>query len=352
MSLNGAFLQSGVGLVQTAGTITTANQNIEFDSAVTLTGNVFLNTGGAPGDVTFLSPVDGAHGLNINARNVRFDANVGGTPLTSLQVTASGTITITGDQTVSTGPMVYNGEVVLLTNSRFTDNGSSGMVFNVITGDAISGNVNVDLIATATTITIEGDIDLSGGTGLSGGNLSISSGGTTTSTGQILTKGGDDLAGTGGNGGSVSITSSGGSVSVHNINTSGGAGTVSGSNGGDITLEPASGYTGGYPIGLIVLNSDLSLTADGNLVSIAGSGGGGSGGTITLSAHRSSPATVATITSSLSGNDITITGANIVMGLDEAMTGLGNITLTATNLTLGDLVALRDLTCASGCSST
>ena len=346
MSLGGNFLQSGVGLVQTAGTITTVGGNIEFDSGVTLIGNVFLNTGGSIGNITFLSTVDGAHGLNLTGDNVIFGAAVGGTPLTSLRVTASGTISVTGNQTVSTGPMVYSGPVILTGNTRFLDTGANGITFSALSGNAISGNVNLNLVASGSTLVVDGDIDLSGSGGSVGGQLTTSSLNTSTFTGQILSTGGDNLGGAGGSGGDVSLISTGGSISVHNIHTVGGAGLTGGA-GGNISLAPAGSYSGDYPVGLIVLNSDLSSSAAGNLVASAGTGGG-TGGAITLSASRSSAAKVATITSSLSGNDITLIGHSITMGAYEVMTGLGNISLTGAELTLGDLVALDNLTLLGG----
>ncbi len=87
--------------------------------------------------------------------------------------------------------------------------------------------------------------------------------------GQVIALGGEGAAGAGGMGGSVSLTSSSGSVSasVHNINVSGGSGTTIGGNEGNITLQATPGYLGDYPIGLNILNSDLSPGPDGNLVS-------------------------------------------------------------------------------------
>ena len=307
-----------------------------------MTFDSFVDTGGITGNIAFSNTINGAEPLILNADNVTFSEAVGSlNPLRSLQVIAAGTITVDANQTVSSGPMTYQGNVVLGNNIQFADAGSSPMSFAPISGSAITGNYNLTLRAANSSITVNGDVNLSGSSGSLGGNLSSTSLSTTTFLGQILTQGGDNGAGAGGNGGNVSIAASNGSVSVHNINVSGGTGTSTGGNGGNITLQPASGYSGGFPIGLIVLNSDLSSGQDGNLVSLGQSGG--ADGTIILSANRSAFATVATITSSLSGNDIYIVGETCTFGNYEALTALGNITLIAATLTIGDTVALGNL---------
>ena len=59
--LDGVFSQDGTGTVSTAGDITTTNDNITFDQAITLTGNVVLDSGAAAGNVTFNAAIDGAN---------------------------------------------------------------------------------------------------------------------------------------------------------------------------------------------------------------------------------------------------------------------------------------------------
>ncbi|MBU6446734.1 MAG: hypothetical protein KGQ49_04980, partial [Verrucomicrobia bacterium] len=133
-----------------------------------------------------------------------------------------------------------------------------------------------------------------------------------------------------------------GSITFNHINTSGGAGT-GGGNAGNITIQPAGNYSGGLPVGIIVINSDSSGTS--NLVASAGAGTAGSGGIVTLSAARAGPATVATIASSVGGNSITVACDQFIMGPYEAMTALGDIGIAAaTSATLGDLVALDSIT--------
>ena len=319
-------------LIQVGANVTVSGANpLTFGQAVSLTGGSTITTNGA--NVGFSSTINGGNALSVaaGAGSITFTGIVGGTtPLSSLQATSSGVINISFDQSVSSGPMTYSGAVVLGGNVQFTDSGGSGIEF-----DTVSGNHNLSLVANSSTITINGNINLAGSSGSVGGNFTATSSGTGAYGGQILVQGGGNGGGAGGNGGTVSITSTSGSVLVQLINVTGGNGTTGG-NGGGITLQPTNTYSGNYPNGLIVLNAALT--------SSAGTGGGGVGGTITLSASRTSSAAVATITSSLGGNDIAITAAEIVMGTSEVMTALGNIDLTAPTMTLGDLVALDNLT--------
>ncbi|MFM7831666.1 MAG: hypothetical protein ACKPJD_07735, partial [Planctomycetaceae bacterium] len=73
MSLDGLFLQNGAGAIQTAGDITTTNDNITFTRAVTLTDAhaVAFSTGAGTGNVAFNSTLDGsadfAEDLSITA---------------------------------------------------------------------------------------------------------------------------------------------------------------------------------------------------------------------------------------------------------------------------------------------
>jgi filamentous hemagglutinin family protein len=345
----GTFAQTGVGLVDLGADITTSAAAISFLRGVTLVGDATLNTGGttAGGQITFSNTLDGMFDLASTGSTVDFEATVGGiTPLSSLDVTAD-TIVIKADQTVSDGPMSYHGLITLQNSVQLTNDGSSGTNFHSgsLGNTAISGGYNLTLRVPQSSITVTGDIDLGGGSGASGGGLSATCLSGFTLSGELLTTGGDNGAGSGGSGGNVSITASADSISVNNINTSGGSGTTTGGNAGNITLQPSSGYSGGYPVGVIVLKADLSAGQDGNLVALGGAGGitSGNNGDITLSANRSSAATVATITSSLAGNNIFISGNSCTMGSFEAMTGFGSITFVCPTLTLGDLVALDNI---------
>ena len=56
--LDGSFTQNGTGTVSTAGDIVTTNDDISFATAVTLTGNVDIDsTGATAGDILFSSTI-------------------------------------------------------------------------------------------------------------------------------------------------------------------------------------------------------------------------------------------------------------------------------------------------------
>jgi hypothetical protein len=57
--LDGEFTQSGTGPVNIGSNITTTNDNISFNSPVTLKNDVSFNTGAGAGDIIFNNKVDG-----------------------------------------------------------------------------------------------------------------------------------------------------------------------------------------------------------------------------------------------------------------------------------------------------
>ncbi len=180
MTLSGSFNQS-VGFVQTAGDITTNGQDILFGGGVALTGDVTLDTGGMSGAIQFTGAVNEGFNLILNGGSIAFLQAVGGTPLVSLAANAAGTIDIYGNQTVSSGPMLYTGEVVLHGNSiTLTDSGMNGIEFSLPSGssgaNAISGNTNLTLSAPSSSILVNGGIDLSGSGGVTGKNLTTTTG--------------------------------------------------------------------------------------------------------------------------------------------------------------------------------
>ena len=352
-NLDGSFTQTGSGNVSFGGTVNTSNDNISFLSPISLTANATLNSGSGA-TISIGSTVDGSFGFTIGAGSgsVLFQAPVGvSAPLSSLSVTAA-TIATQGNHIVSTGPMTYTGAVSISTNTSFINGGLlGGLVFN----GSITGNFPLNIDGGYSTVSITGDDDTSaplvmGPLGSHGGQISISSDLSVTLGGEILSQGGTAVTGTGGDGGSVSISSNDGSVSIHNVNTSGGGGTVTGGNGGNITISPSSVTTSGFPDGLIILNEDLSSGVDGNLVARGGAAvTPGTGGTILLSANRGVATKVATIVSSLAGNDVLIFGDRLIIGNHEAVTVLGDLSMNIdTSITLSDTVVLENLSFTTG----
>lgn len=167
-TLDGAFSQTGTGLVALAGDIATTNDNISFTGPVTLNSPVTLSTGLGIGNVTFANTVDGTQDLTINAGtgNVEFSAPLGSTqPLGNLAVTGQN---ILFNSTVSTG----NGGTVTITNAgNLNLNGTFNLdgAFNQAdTGSVfLAADVNTtnDDIRFASPVTLNGSVALNTGSG-------------------------------------------------------------------------------------------------------------------------------------------------------------------------------------------
>jgi len=215
-----------------------------------------------------------------------------------------------------------------------TDTGTTGIIFN----STITGNYNLTLTANNGSISVSGDVDLSLAAGSAGGALTANAGNDITFEGTIDTTGGSGV-GIAYAGGNVSLTSTGGNVQVAAVDSSGGTAVgVAGGNAGNITIQPASGLSGNLPSGRTLLY--------GNLTASGGSGTStGNGGAISIAATgRTELPAVATIVSSTSGNDVTITGASFVMGDDEAMTIFGDVTMNLTNsVTIADIISSKTI---------
>lgn len=302
--------------------------------------------------ITFHSTINGNFALTVNDAGgaVVFDAIVGGvTPLNSLTVNA-GSIDLQANQFVQGGPMVYNGPVILTNNVTLSDTGSQGISFrNTIDGAffltllapntsvSASGAVGSGTALTGLTVTAGGtttfgsSVNTSGSGAQNAGNITITSGGSVFMGGLITAIGNGGF-----NGGNVSITSSGGSISTNSIDVSGG-------NSGNITLQPASGFTSGslgnLPQGTLELVGTLTAL-----------GSGGSSGTVSLApAGRSTTMSVATIFGDTGGSDLTVNAGELIIGHHEAMTILGNINLNIQGTAaVGDIIALDSLTINAG----
>ncbi len=206
MSLSGAFSQTGVGAVSTAGDIImTASAPISFASAVALTGNVLLNSLG--GNITFSSTLGGGFSLTANAGagQVHFTSAVGGVPLAAL--TATGGV-INQDSTVNTtGDIIYTGTTQL--GGNITTMGALGDI--TINGSVVRDTINNVTLMTgaggniAITGAVNGDIagrnlTLTGGTGsvTVGGSIGVAVPlDTVVVTGNLISLGGVGQAGVG-----------------------------------------------------------------------------------------------------------------------------------------------------------
>ena len=137
--VDGSFTQSSGDAASTnslGGNITSTNEAITFASAVTLTDNVTVTSGGGlADDIGFASTIDGAFDLTVNAGtgvsgtagDVVFGGVIGGNdPLLSLTVTAADLTTRFSGDVTTIRVQTYNGGVQLDTDVVFTATGILG----------------------------------------------------------------------------------------------------------------------------------------------------------------------------------------------------------------------------------
>jgi hypothetical protein len=341
-SIQGAFSQTGGGSSSVGANILTNNNmsgSISFQNPVAVTSNCTFNTDPSP--ITFFSTVEGPASLTLVGSTVTFYNTVGaGTVLTGLDVTGS-SIAVYGNHTTS-GAMSYTGPVVLNADMNFQNTGSGGITFS----STITGNYELMITGLNTFIDIGGNVSTASLASTNGRPLTATGGSHITFSGSISTQGGTPTGVLGPAGGDILIQSTGGSVSVAEINTSGTNDVVVGGNAGDLLLQPASGLSatsfGNLPDGQLILNGDL--------IALGGTGAvSGMGGDIRLSViGRSLYPSIATITSSFSGNSVSISGRSFTMGTNEAMTLFGSLTVNLTGAaTVSDIVARDGLTITS-----
>jgi len=104
-SIDGQFLQNGSGSVMGGGSILTNNRSIQFQSPITLTGNLLLSAGVLGADV-ILSSVQGSFDINILAGigDVFSSQPIGNvTPVQNFTVTSANDINLNGVGGVSSG---------------------------------------------------------------------------------------------------------------------------------------------------------------------------------------------------------------------------------------------------------
>ncbi|MEG4916428.1 two-partner secretion domain-containing protein, partial [Microcoleus sp. B7-D4] len=170
--LDGELTQSGTGQVNLGSNITTTNDNISFQSPVTLTNNVSLDTGLGAGDIIFNNTVEGT---TANSQNLTLTAGTGNitfttgaiignstTPLGAITAQSSGTtsfastvnaqsvttdaggttelksdVTTTGSQTYGDAVTIANNPILVASEITFnnTVDGSSDLTANAVSGN-------------------------------------------------------------------------------------------------------------------------------------------------------------------------------------------------------------------------
>ncbi|MCL2764065.1 MAG: hypothetical protein FWD40_02140 [Treponema sp.] len=190
---------SVAGTTQMNASITT-NGNQTYTGTVTLGGTgTNLFAAGATGNVLFSNTiVGGARPLVVTGVNVTFNGNIGaaaaGTRLTSVAVTATGTITIGTTTTAVTiftsGAQTFNGNITLANNATFNANAGALVRFNntvngiapnaqslTITGANAHFEHAVGSTAALTSVSVAGTTQM---------NASITTNGNQTYTGAVI----------------------------------------------------------------------------------------------------------------------------------------------------------------------
>ncbi|MEG4366296.1 filamentous hemagglutinin N-terminal domain-containing protein, partial [Microcoleus sp. C2C6] len=156
--LDGEFTQSGTGKVNIASNITTTNDNISFNSPVTLTNDVSFNTGAGAGDITFNNTVDSTTAnspnltLTAGTGNIAFTTGAIGnstTPFGAIAANSSGTTSFASTvnaQSLTTdlgGTTKLNGNVTTTGSQTY---GDAVTIANnpILSGSDITFNNTVD----------------------------------------------------------------------------------------------------------------------------------------------------------------------------------------------------------------
>ncbi|OCR00767.1 hypothetical protein BCD67_23830 [Oscillatoriales cyanobacterium USR001] len=269
------------------GNIATANGDIIFNSALTLTNNVSLNTGTTGANITFGGTVDSqvlkGYNLSLTAGsgNVSFNGAVGNASNGQLgnltinnasNVTATSSILVGSLQSNSSGNVnfanISSGNVNIVTNNNLTV-GNITSTGGKIQLDSSSGNVTTQNLNNSLTSGNGGEIVLKSPTGsVTTGNLNTSgvSGGNITVVARTsITAGQINSSGSVGNGGNVFLDPIG-DIQVEFINAQGG----SSGTGGNVFIES----TGGFFRATNSFSTPFSASGNASISTAGGSGGG------------------------------------------------------------------------------
>jgi len=304
MVLDGAFSQTGSGTVETAGDITTSGDDIGFASAVTLTDGhtVALGTGGGAGTITFGGTLDGASDfaesltLTAGTGNIDFDGAVGSAvdPGDVIIVSAANTTADAG----------FNADTFFQQGGTGTTRFDGATVFET----ALTVENAADF-TTGSTLTVDGDIDIT----------------TTQGSAEVNLNG--PLA-----------TTSGGTVTIDN------RGTLTVSSGATLTLDGAFLQEGEGDVDLSddIITTDDAITFQGEGTVILGASvsldtdtaGPGDGANITFGVENQEGSKIDGAAAEAQDLDLTAGNGDITFWDDiGAITRLGNITFhSATNI--------------------
>lgn len=338
-----SFGAAKVGGLSTGGDITTTNDAITFNTPVTLTGDVILNTGAGIGTVTFSSPngtVNGTRDLTISAGtgNVEFDAAIGASAaLDHLNVVLANQINFDAAITAAT-----------VTASGSTIDGNGLVAANTIDLDAVNGigsttALNLNAVTLDATNTTSGVIDINEADSVAVGIINNGDRAVTLDAGGSVTDGNGGVTNV--TAGLFTVDAAGGIDLDTNVSTLAATNTVSGS----ISIDEADG------VALDTINNanrTVTLTAggaitdagDANVDIVAGTAsvtitGAGDFGT-SLNSIETTVADLTTDTSTSGGSQF-ITETDGLTGIN-INAGAGNVTL-ATGAAIADADAAIDL---------
>lgn len=244
-NIDGYFLQNGTGAVSFANSLTTAG-TIQVAQGATLAGNTIFNSTG--NDITFLSTINGANNLTLNASGaaIALAGPVGGS-------TRIGTLTISAADNVTTGA---------ITASSIVQSAGGAISGTTLLGGTLNTNGAGGIDITSYDITLAGNVTTTGGGGLTltnAGTLIYGPGLTSSLDGAFL----QDGAGGVSFGGSITTTND--SITFTTPITLLGNMTLNtGSTGGNISVADT-----------VDGNFDITLTAAAGDISFSGAIGGG-----------------------------------------------------------------------------
>ncbi|MFO1046083.1 MAG: hypothetical protein U0941_30260 [Planctomycetaceae bacterium] len=324
IAADGAVSLTAGGGIATAGDITTTNDSVTFASATTLTGSVSIDTGAGTGDIAFQSTLtgtnDGVEDLTLTAGtgNITFTGAVGATRLGDVLINSAADVTESAGMTVAslkqvagTGTTTLDGAVDTNTAQGVQLTGTNLVVNAGITTTA-DGVVTVNesgtvVIAAAGDITADGAVSLTAGGGIAtAGDITTTNDNVTFASATTLT-------------GAVNIDTGAGAGDITFQNTL--TGTTDGvedlaltAGAGNVTFTGAVGAT---RLGAIVINSAADVTesagiTSASLVQIAGTG------TTTLDGVVDTNTVVG----------VHLTGTNLNVNADITTTNGGVVTLT------------------------
>jgi hypothetical protein len=287
--LDGEFTQSGTGKVNIASNITTTNDNISFNSPVTLTNDVSFNTGAGPGDIIFNNTVDSTTGnspnltLTAGTGNIKFTTGAIGnstTPFGAITANSSGTTSFAStvnaqslttdsggttklnDNVTTTGPQTY-GDAVTIANNPILS--GSDITFNNsvdgssdLTVKASSGNVTfngaVGSLSALNKLTANSTVTTAFNKTVNAASLTTDIGGTTKLNDKVTTTGPQTY------GDAVTIANNptlSGSDITFNDTVNGSSDLTVKASSGNVTFNKAIGET--TPLTSLTANSKISL---------------------------------------------------------------------------------------------